>query len=365
MMFGNTIQRYIFRYVFKITFYLFLGISLLVFLVDFTEMNNRLSGVAGFSVQLGLSLAAIRLPFIIQFVVPFVILASTMTTLMSLNRKNELVVARSVGLSAWQFLTPIWVFAFLAGCFVILVLNPLAANGMSKALEIESALRGKPATHALADKENSWLRQEAPDGGIFLIGAERVSPNGLKLFNAVFIEIDANEQIINRYDAPTASLGDKVWLLDDVIESKSGAASAKIGSKQIPTKLDPSVVTDALVSPTMIPFFKLGNQIEKARAFGVSSASFLMQYHSLIARPALLISMTLIAATVSLRFARFGVSSSMILGGIVAGIVLYVVTEVTYSFGGAGIISPVVAAWLPVLASGMFGVAYILHREDG
>ena len=102
-----------------------------------------------------------------------------------------------------------------------------------------------------------------------------------------------------------------------------------------------------------------------AKSFGVSAYPFRMQYHSLLAMPALFVAMSLVAATVSMRFVRSGQSAGMILGGMAAGFMLYVVTAVTSSFGSAGIIPPVLAAWLPVAVATLFGVAYLLHREDG
>ena len=54
--------------------------------------------------------------------------------------------------------------------------------------------------------------------------------------------------------------------------------------------------------------------------------------------------MTLIAATVSLKFSRFNQSSAMIFGGIMSGFVLYVVTLLVKAFGSSGVVPPFVAA---------------------
>lgn len=364
-MVGKTLNLYIFKYMLRMMIYFIIGISLLIFLVDFTELNNRLSNTDGYVVLFGLTLSALRLPFIMQVALPFVTLAAAMATLMQLNKKNELVVARSVGVSAWQFLAPIWVAAVLFGIFALLVINPLSATGFSAATEMEAELRGQPAQIGPFSSNRPWLRQDAEDQGTYLIGAERVSGNGVVLLNAVFLKINADGDISERIDAPRASLGDSQWNIPKALVSRAGEATIDTGERIIPTSLDAAVIREALVPAELIPFFQLGEQIETAQSFGVPSNPYRMQYHSLAALPALLVAMTLIAATVSLRFARFGQSAGMILGGIVAGFVLYVLTEVTKSFGGAGIIPPVPAAWLPVVVAGMFGVAYLLHREDG
>ena len=79
----------------------------------------------------------------------------------------------------------------------------------------------------------------------------------------------------------------------------------------------------------------------------------------------LLVAMTLIAATVSMRFARLGQSATMILGGVLAGFLLYVVSVLVRAFGNAGFVPPYVAAWLPVVVALFFGITFLLYKEDG
>jgi len=75
--------------------------------------------------------------------------------------------------------------------------------------------------------------------------------------------------------------------------------------------------------------------------------------------------MVLIAATVSLRFARFGGIGWMILGGIGAGFVLYVVTKVAKDLGNAGLVDPSAAAWSPAVIGMLIGFSVLLNQEDG
>jgi len=102
-----------------------------------------------------------------------------------------------------------------------------------------------------------------------------------------------------------------------------------------------------------------------ARSFGLGANAFAVQYQSLLALPLLLVAMTLIAATVSLRFIRFGQSGAVILAGILAGFLLYVVSVLAKAFGTAGAVPPFVAAWLPVIIAMALGVTVLLHKEDG
>lgn len=362
-MIGWTLGRYFFMRYVKITSYFLLGIFALSLLLDFTENASKLSNLPGYSVWMALGISALRVPFIMQQMIPFVALFSAMATLISLNRKYELVVARSVGVSAWQFLLPACFGAFLLGLASLFILNPFAAYGLNKAEEIVSLWKTGKISDASALRD-PWLRQKT-DEGETIIGTKSILNQGTTLVDATFIQFDSNKNIQVRYDAEQAELHNGYWELKDATRFQQGIEPQKIASIQIKTQLRPEYVQERLAAPNTIPFTQLRHKIEVARSFGYLANAFDMQYQSLLALPALLMAMTLIAATVSLKFVRFGQSGAMILGGVIAGFMLYVVSVLVQAFGNAGFVPPFVAAWVPVLIATFFGVSFLLHKEDG
>ncbi len=208
-----------------------------------------------------------------------------------------------------------------------------------------------------------WIRQKTDEGDT-IIGARAILNQGLELADAVFFRFDENDEISQRLDAKRAFLRDGFWELVDVTELR-GTSEKTIPSVRIRTNLRPEIVQERLARPETIPFFQLPAKIDIARSFGLRANAFAMQFHSLVALPPLLVAMTLIAATVSMRFARMGQSATMILGGIVAGFLLYVVSVLVKAFGTAGFVPPIIAAWFPVIVAMFFGVTFLLHKEDG
>jgi lipopolysaccharide export system permease protein len=75
--------------------------------------------------------------------------------------------------------------------------------------------------------------------------------------------------------------------------------------------------------------------------------------------------MVLLAAAVSLRFFRFGGVQKMILSGVSAGFLLYVLSKVTDDLSKAELMHPIAAAWLPVVVGGLTGLVALLYQEDG
>lgn len=360
---GWTLNRYFLRRYASITMWIFLGVFCLAFLVDFTELTSRIAGLPGFTVPIGLAMSGLRVPMIMLQTVPFVALFSAMAMLISLNRKYELVIARSAGISAWQFLLPPCVGAFIFGLLAIGVLNPLAAYGIGKVEQIDMQIRSG-ASNQVSSFSAPWLRQKTAQGDT-IIGARAVLDQGMTLSDAVFLSFDRDGNITERHDARQAFLRDGYWELVGVQRFRDGIAAEALETMRVPTNLKPEFVQERLARPETIPFYELPGKIDAARSFGLRADAFSMQLHSLIALPFLLIAMTLIAATVSMRFARMGQSSVMILGGVTAGFLLYVVSVLVRAFGNAGLVPPVVAAWIPVVVASFFGVTFLLYKEDG
>ncbi|MER9170176.1 LPS export ABC transporter permease LptG [Mesorhizobium australicum] len=361
-MMGWTLGRYFFfRYV-AITIWFFIGLLALVFLTDFTELSGRTTGLPGFTYGTAMAISGLRMPMIMLQTVPFVGLFSAMATLVSLNRRYELVIARSAGVSAWQFLLPCCIGALLFGVVSVGIINPLAAHAFSLSEQIETELRSGKSNTVSADAA-PWIRQKTSSGDT-IIGARAILDQGLEMADAVFFILDQQGNIVERKDAARAYLRDGYWELQDVKTFRNGTIQP-VASDRVPTNLKPEFVQERLARPETIPFYDLPGKIEVARSFGLKANAFAMQFDSLVALPFLLVAMTLIAATVSMRFARMGQSATMILGGVVAGFLLYVVSVLVKAFGVAGFVPTAIAAWVPVVVAMFFGVTFLLYKEDG
>ncbi len=357
----NTLGRYFFWRYAKTLFWFVLGVIAIIFLVDFSENSGRLASVQEANAASIFWLTLIRLPLILQQTIPFVTLFSGMIALISLNRRYELVVTRAAGISVWQFMAPFALGAFLTGILSVTVLNPLAANGMRAALNYEASVQATSETTSL---HVPWLHQVS-QGDEVIIGASQVLDDGTLLAGVVMIHFDPAGNIVLRQDARTAKLEDGYWLLNDVSENAPGAIPKHVDTARVSTNLKQEFVQESLSQAETIAFFDLPRKIAAAKSFGVSSKSLEMQFHSLLSQPVLLVAMMLIAGTVSLKFSRFAQSRTLILGGILSGFMLYVVTALVKAFGSSGVVPPFVAAWIPVVVATALGATILLHQEDG
>ena len=358
----TTLGRYFFKRYAITTFWFLTGIFALIFIIDFSELSNRMSQLPRYSVAGALLMTTFRIPTILQQTVPFVALFAGMASLISLNRRYELVVTRAAGISAWQFLQPFVIGAFLFGIGTVIALNPIASWGIKQAEALEAEWgSSSSATSAISIP---WLRQIYGNDDT-IIGARSVQDEGRTLVTVTVIHFDPLGTIVSRQDAQSAKLEDGYWLLNNVTETRNGELPRRLATVQLPTHLKPEFVQETLTKADSIQFFDLRRKIEVAKSFGFPTNAMETQFHSMLALPLLLVAMTLIAASVSLKFSRFNQSRPVILGGILSGFVLYVVTVLVKAFGSSGIVPPFVAAWLPVVVAMALGSTILLHEEDG
>jgi lipopolysaccharide export system permease protein len=166
-------------------------------------------------------------------------------------------------------------------------------------------------------------------------------------------------------EAKSAALEQGYWRLDDVRVYASGTPPANQDTYRLATNLTLEQVRESFATPETVPFWQLPSYIELADRAGLVAAGYRLQYQLLLSRPFLLTSMVLLAASVSLRFFRFGGVQKMVLTGLTAGLLLFVLSKFTEDMGKSELMTPVMAAWIPVLVGGLTGFVALLYQEDG
>jgi lipopolysaccharide export system permease protein len=155
------------------------------------------------------------------------------------------------------------------------------------------------------------------------------------------------------------------WLLEGARVTSPGEPPTDVGQYLLATDLTPEQLAAAAAPPQGVPFWDLPEMTAQTADAGLDARGYRLQFQRLLARPLLLVAMVLVAAAFSLRFFRFGGIAKTLAGGVAAGFVLYIATEIFSDLGGAGTISPSLAAWSPALVGTMLGTLSLLHSEDG
>jgi lipopolysaccharide export system permease protein len=361
---GGTLVRYFGLRFLSAVMLVFVGIFVLVALLDYIELMRRASDVPNVSAMLVAKTSFYRVPQVTERVLPFCVLIGAMSSYLNLSRRLELVVARSAGMSAWQFISPALVVAFLLGIIATTVYNPIAAVMKEQSKRFESELFAQQTAQYLAVNAPRWVSQRT-DEGQAIINAKSSRDQGIALSGVTVFTFDRHNHFKQRIEARAARLTPGAWQLLDAHVYALGAVPVDRADYRLKTSLTPEQVRERFATPETVPFWELPLYIKIAEHAGLVAAGYRLQFQKLLARPFLLTAMVFLAAAVSLRFFRFGGVQKMVLSGVAAGFLLYVLSKVTEDMSTAELMHPVAAAWLPVLAGGLTGFIALLYQEDG
>jgi lipopolysaccharide export system permease protein len=240
----------------------------------------------------------------------------------------------------------------------------LAAAARSEAERLLAEAFGKEASLLATSGEGSWLRQDGADGQS-VMNARLIANQGLSLAGVIVYQFDPQGRFVERIDADRAILSDGYWELQKAVVSRPGRELESFDTYTISTYLTRERVGEALGSEIAVSLWQLPSLIEVAERAGLSADRYKMQYALLISRPALLVAMVILAATVSLRSFRSGGIQTMVITGMVGGIGFFLLTEVSRQIGNAGLVSPTTAVWMPIGIALLVSLTVLLHQEDG
>jgi lipopolysaccharide export system permease protein len=362
MLLVSTFGRYLTRRFARSILGVFGTFFFLVLTLDFVELMRRAGDSPLATTPKVIQLALFRAPAVAEQIFPFAVLFGGMFALLTLSRKLELVVARSVGVSAWQFLQPAALVAMLIGLISIMIYNPLAAEMKRRATSLEAAIfaRAGQATSG----QDIWIRQRSADGQA-IIRAAAALPDGIGLSQVAIFAFGPEGGFSERIEAREAVLYDGYWELTDARVVSATEEPQSYKTYLLATTLEPDQVRQSFTPPDSVGFWSMPSVIERTQKAGLDTTRYELRYQSLMARPLLLVAMVLVAASVSLRFFRFGGVTKLVIGGVAAGFVLYVATQLSEELGASGIVNPPVAAWLPAIVGTLLGALALLHQEDG
>jgi lipopolysaccharide export system permease protein len=363
-MITNTLGRYFAGRFLVSAVGVFASIFVLLVLVDYIEMVRKTSGLVGVSAITVAETSLFRVPQLLEKMMPFCVLIGAMTCYLALSRRLELVVARAAGVSAWQFIAPALASAIVLGVLATVAYNPMSANLRELSKRMEAELFGSAPGGGIQDASGFWLNQVNGDGQ-WIINAARSEQQGVRLTGLTVFRFDPDLQFKERIEAREANLEEGRWLFKSVRRYSLDQPPIDQETFYVTTTLTPAQVRNSFSTPETVSFWQLPSYIRSSESSGFATAGYRLQYHKLIAQPFLLAAMVMLAAAVSLRFFRMGGVQKMVLSGVGAGFLLYVLSKVTEDLSKAELMHPIASAWLPVCVGGLTGFLALLYQEDG
>ena len=357
------LSRYLARRFFTWVCIVLLALAALVWLVGMIELLRRSGSRENATFGIVLELATLKLPAMLELLLPFAVLFGSLFAFDRLARHNELTAAHGAGVSVWKLLLPALAVAFALGAGKVMLYGPLSAAAQGRYERLEARYFGNAAPVSSISQSGLWLREVA-DGDLTILFAGRVG-EGRVLHDVVFYRFEGLQSFRNRLDAKSAELRAGHWHLEGVWDAGSRDAPVRRAVETIPTTLDWDSIEEGLAGPETMSVWRLPGYIDALEEAGFPARRHRLRLHALLASIVLTAAMLLIGATVSIRSRRRGGAPAMLAAGVGAGFLLFILSDVVFALGLSGRAPVVLAAWTPAAAAVMLGCAALLHLEDG
>ena len=339
------------------------GAFIAIYLViDFLEKIGKFTRAQGEFRHIALYFLY-KVPEIAGQITPLAVLMATLLTLGMLSRHSEITAMRSCGISLPRITVPLLAAALAISAVSFLIAEFVVPSTSARSMYIQEVLISKKSPNIFFRQQNIWHRE-----GDTLLQARTFDPASLTLKGITIWQLNAGMRPLKRIDAATGTLTATGWLLKDAVirDFSGGDVKDTLARREIPIVLHLGL-NDLKVlerEAETMGVFSLMRYCEKLRKGGYDATRYLAQMHSRISLPFA----SLVMAFLGIPFAlRGGRTSGIAVGiGVSLGIGFgyFAINATLLSFGQAGVLPPIVAAWAAnfIFAAGGVWLAMTVNR---
>ncbi len=360
----NTFTRYILKSFLWHFLLLLIGFTALLQLFDL--LNNSTDILQDHEDQMSalFEYAALRLPEIVSFLIPFAVLMGTLITLGKMENNNEIMAYKASGAPYFSIL---W--AFLPAVGIVAALHLYVADQVVPR-SIQALIARDLST------ERSKSKNSAKDDPLFVqegnsvVEAGAVGREGAELSHLRIFERNESGKIVSQIYASEAQYDatNEVWHLKDVwattVPTDGSAQTSHADTWDWQSQLTPAEFSDLVEKPQAMTLRKILGFVSSTQV-GVRPTYFYETWlQKRFALPVSSILMILLAAPVahSLHRRERGLAMGMTLGfGL--GFLYFLTDGLVLSLGESGAVPPFLAAWLPILLFAAIGGAWLIKQE--
>lgn len=340
---------------------------LFVTLLDLIEQLQHFENTP-FSTVLGITL--LNTPQGLYQMLPLVMILSAIALCLSLARSSELVVARATGQSGLTTLLGPVIVTLVIGGLAVAMLNPIVAVTSQRYHDLREFHESGGTSTLSIGREGLWLRQ-GEQAGQTVIHARRANPNATLLHDVTLLAYSAELGVVRRIAAASAELRRAEWVLRDAkvwplvtgLNPETNAARHDV--LHIPSTLTEERIRDSFGKPSAVSIWDLSEFIGQLETAGFSARRHVVWMQMELARPLFMLAMVLVGAAFTMRHSRMGGTGMRVLLALLMGFGLYYVRNFAQILGESGQLPPLLAAWVPPVASVLLATGVILQMEDG
>ena len=342
----------IFFYLYKTKlFYIFISLLTLVItvqIVDLIELTRININKENFSIERVLKMSFLRMPFLVNEILPFVIITSTSFFFKYLVDNNELISLRNIGMSIINIFYPVALAVFTVGFLALLILNPISSISMGHYQNINNENKQSNSVIELSG-DNIWIKNKLKNKTLYL-NAKNIDIKEMSLTQIMIIEQEKNESLVSF--AKEGRIADNFLKLNDVeeIDIKKNK-SIKYDNKTIKINFIDEDIVNSVQYYKHTPFYNYLNYSQSMKKLNYLTPEIILYFLSEIFKPLLLISVCFVVSGYVAKFKRNESFFKTIFIAIIIGFIMFLLDKLIYSINVNNLISYIIIiASIPIIS---------------
>lgn len=374
----KTARRYIASEIYRST----IAVTLvLVGLFMFFEMIDNLDNIdERFTFGALLGMQALQIPTRMYDLLPISLLIGAIIALAGLAQRNELVVLRVSGVSSLKLLSMLWLATIPIMIFALLLSEGVTPYAESKTGQLNLQLLGKSSGARM--NSGYWFREPAGDGELRVINITRISSES-EVENIRVYNFDANGKFKELLLAQKGIFQNNELQLTDLrlihsdfdLEAALSDPDAPMEPLSTSTSLDRYVIDTSLtqerllaseLQPDRMSIIGLLDYIQYLDENHLQSNRQVVALWRKGVYPFTLLVMITLAAPISFMQTRKGGAGLKIFGGILLGVIFFMINQLALNIGMLNNLPP----WLTALAPNTIALAiatlalYLIEKKN-
>lgn len=374
----KTARRYIASEIYRSTIAVTLVLVGLFMFFDMIENLDNINERFTFSALIGMQM--MQIPTRMYDLLPIALLIGSIIALAGLAQRNELVVLRVSGVSSRNLLTMLWIATIPIMVFALILSEGVTPYAEAKTGQLNLTLLGKSSGARM--NSGYWFREPADNGDLRVINISKISSD-TDVENIRIYHFDTEGKFKTLIHAKNGTFKNKELLLTNVklistdfdLETVLSDPNASLEPLSTRSTLDDYVLSTSLtqerllaseLQPDRMSMVDLLDYIQYLDENHLQSNRQVVALWRKSVYPFTLLVMITLAAPISFMQTRKGGAGLKIFGGILIGVVFFMINQLALNLGMLNNLPP----WLTALAPNTLALIvatlalYLIERKN-
>lgn len=360
---NNIIFKYLLRGYFKTIFKVFLFFYCFGIILNLFEEIEFFKNLEA-PVLTPIILTSLYIPGMMIRLLPFIIFISSMKFIIDIRNNKDLMTVKIFGFSNFKIFLILASTSFIIGWFTLFFINPVTSS-MSKYYEKTKSSYSKDIDHLVSFNKNGLWIKENTSNGQRIISAS--SDGEFRLKNINIFNFDKNYNLREKIFSKTAFIKNNEWTLNDVLYFKIKDGVSEIEEKDEIT-INSIYTYDKIINLfknfETLSFIDLVLNYKKLTNQGYNEIFLNQSLHSMLSMPFFLFIMTALASILIMNSLKRFNNFSFIIVGIISCVLIFYLKDLSIALGQTNRIPLSLAAWVPVIAIGIFSFIGVLQINE-